>query len=220
MKKTTLILIALVTIAALAGCAPQAAAPVTADAAAEGLQARQLPLSTQLMVGTLKLEGSAQSVTAEQAVALLPLWKGYLAVSKSDSASRQELDGVANQIAESMTKEQLAAIDAMGLSGTSMGELMQELGIELGSGLSEEDRAAAQAQRAASGGGGGGGGGGFGGGPGGGPGALPGGMPGGNVENISPQQIETAQAMRAAGGGAFGGNTLLVEKLIEVLAAK
>ena len=166
---------------------------------------RQMPLTTRLVIGTLRLEATADSVTSEQAVELVPLWKGYVALSESDSASREELNALAEQIAENMTDEQMSFIDELDGASLDMAALMEELGIEMPAMAREGDEGGQRVR------------------PGDG---VPGIGPGGgqaNPEQISPEQIETLRAERqAAGGGMAGGGliTPLVEKLVEILSAK
>src|SRR5512138_3371913 len=55
----------------------------------------QFPAQTvedKLAVGSLKLEGSDNAITAEQAKALLPLWKGVKSLAASGTASTEELN--------------------------------------------------------------------------------------------------------------------------------
>ncbi|HMB21622.1 MAG: hypothetical protein ACM33V_06385 [Chloroflexota bacterium] len=73
----------------------------------------EIPIETRLAVGTLKLDGTAEAVTAEQAKELLILWKTYRQLSQSDTAAQAEVDGLVAQIQDTMTAEQVQAITAM-----------------------------------------------------------------------------------------------------------
>lgn len=88
--------------------------------ASNGTQAGSatLTLSTQteLILGTLKLESTAQAVTKEQAATLLPLWTLMQKLQNNDSAAQQEKDALVDQIKQTMTSEQLKAITAMKLT--------------------------------------------------------------------------------------------------------
>lgn len=156
----------------------------------------ELTASSKLAVGSFKLEVSDLAITSEQAAELLPLWQVFQQLSSSDTAAQAEIDALVEQIQETMTPGQIAAIDEMNLTQQDVFTTMQEQGIQFGAGIqgnSDQN-----------------GGGGFprgqqalpndgipGGGPGGG---GPGGFGGG--QNLSPQQIATAQALRAENGGA------------------
>ena len=178
--------------------------------------APELPLSTQLAIGTLKLEGTEFAVASNQASSLLPLWQVLLSLTESDSAAQEEIDAIVEQIQETMTADQLQAIDAMGLTNESVFTTMQEMGL-----VQQQANASGTPQP---------GGnfpeGGFpgGGGPGGGPGG--GGGPGSGADGgqLTPDQIATAQARRAENGGSGGfGNRLLtplVGAVIELLESK
>jgi hypothetical protein len=87
------------------------------------------PLETQLILGTLKLDGTDLEVSADQASELLTLWKAYKSLSTSDTTAQEELDAVISQIQDTMTTEQLDAIQAMDLQQGDMASIMEELGI-------------------------------------------------------------------------------------------
>jgi hypothetical protein len=73
----------------------------------------EIPIETQLAVGTLKLAGTDQDVTAKQAEQLLILWQTYKQLGESDTAAQAEVDGLVAQIQETMTTEQMQAITDM-----------------------------------------------------------------------------------------------------------
>ncbi|MBN1400775.1 MAG: hypothetical protein JXA74_08050, partial [Anaerolineae bacterium] len=186
----------------LASCAPKGV-PEANPGTGNSLPLREdyenaLPALSQLMLGTLKLEGSDDAVTAAQAKELLPLWRAYRSLSSSDSAASVELEALVKQIGESMTAEQLRAIAGMKLTAQDMRTVMEEQGIQLGA---RGEIAGQQGQRTT-------GGGSFPGGfPGGGPmgggaspdGGFPGGPPGGG-EALNAEQVATLRAQRGASG--------------------
>ena len=75
----------------------------------------EVPIATQLAVGTLKLEEGEQDVTAEQAEELVVYWQVYKELSQSETAAQAEMDGLVAQIQETMTGPQLQAITDMAL---------------------------------------------------------------------------------------------------------
>jgi hypothetical protein len=79
-------------------------------------------------LGTIKLEGTGQAVTPEQAAAMLPLWKVVQGGSLQGAA---ETRAVLEQIESVLTEEQLAAIDAMDLTVQDVGAWMEEQGVEM-----------------------------------------------------------------------------------------
>jgi hypothetical protein len=171
-----------------------------------------LPLAMQLVVGTFKLEGTDKAVTAEEAAKLIPLWQVYKDLSVSTSAAQEEIDGLASQIQETMTPEQVQAITDMKLTRREIFQTMQDLGI-----ASANRPTTSGTPRA------GGGGGGF---PGGGPGGPPvggGGQGFNNGQNLSPAQIATLQARRSQNGGSGQFNRIppaLYDALIKLLQSK
>jgi len=183
-----------------------------------------LPASSQLTLGTLQLEGTADAVTPEQAQALLPLWQAIQTGSLQNNA---EINAVLKQIEGKMTSEQLTAIAAMQLTMEDLGAWAQEQGMGLG--LSPEALATRQAE--------GGGQGGFG--P---PGNLSeeeraamratmeaGGMPFGDRGNLSEEERAARRATAETSGMTFGGrrgaggpgqSAVLTEPLIELLTQR
>ena len=87
-----------------------------------------LPARTQLVIGTLKLDGTPNAVTTEQAAALLPLWQAAQSLSTNSNTAKAEIDAVYQQIEETMTPAQIQAIAAMKLTQADMSSLGQQLG--------------------------------------------------------------------------------------------
>ena len=96
-------------------------------------QTTDLPIETKLVVGTLRLEGTQQAVTDEQANELLVMWQVYQELSSSDTAAQAEIDGLIEQIQETMTAEQIKTITAMNLTQQDVFALLQEQGAGVGS---------------------------------------------------------------------------------------
>lgn len=80
---------------------------------------------TELAVGTLKLTGTTQEVTTDQAKELLILWKVYQEVSQSSTSAQEEVDALVEQIQETMTTEQIQAITDMNLTQQDVFTAMQ-----------------------------------------------------------------------------------------------
>jgi hypothetical protein len=178
-----------------------------------------LPLAEKLAIGTLKLENTSYALTSKQAGDLLPLWQVYSSLITSDTAAQEEKDALAQQIQETMTSDQMKSIDGMNLTQRDIFSSLQQLGL-----LTQQVNANATPQAGGNnnfpGGGGavffGGGGGNFNGG-----GNRNGGGNGGT--QLTPQQIATAQARRAANGGNGNGNRFmepLVTAVIKMLQNK
>jgi hypothetical protein len=84
-----------------------------------------LPAVTHLAVGTLKLSGTEQAVTPEQAKDLIVYWETYKQLAQSDTAAQKEIDGLVAQIQETMTDEQMKAIDDMNITQQDVVASMQ-----------------------------------------------------------------------------------------------
>jgi hypothetical protein len=179
--------------------------------------AGDLPMTTQLILGTFRLEGTENDVSAEQAAELLPLWQTVQILVESDTAAQQETEALTAQIQETMTAEQMQAITDMDLAREDMMSIMQEHGLAMGGGNNNSQSGNSSNNS----------GGGFG--PAGGmsppdergplPGGGPGMGPGGQGSNLSPDQIATAQALRQERSESFI-PPMLIEALIEYLHEK
>lgn len=180
---------------------------------------------TLLTVGTFKLEGTANAVTAQQATELLPLWKAYRSLSGDSASATAELEALVKQIEQTMTAEQLKAITDMNLTSQDLMTTMQGLGLSMPeqmgapSGSSQEQQPPVGDMGAMPADGGGGMPGGGGGAPPAGGGGAPGGggMPGGGNTALNPALRQTRQAQR---NSASGGSSPLLDALIKLLESK
>ena len=204
MKVWTIGLTLALAVAVLAGCGGGEATEAPADAGeSESYTSAVLDtsytdasnVSTQLVLGTIRLEETESAVTPEQAAALLPLWQAL----RGGVTAQAEVNAVLKQVEGTMSEEQLAAIAAMQLTFEDMGTWMGEQGVnfrppqgaEGGHGafanMSEEERVSMRAMRQAEGGGSG-----------------EGGGPGG-FANMSDEEREALRATAEASGMTFGG---------------
>jgi len=233
MKKGFKLLVITISLLALSACSGQAVAESTGQTAsttaAPGVQAagsgtdtgtaNQLEGETRLAVGILKLDGTEHQVSPEQAPELLLLWQAVQSLSGSDTAATEEIQGLFDQIEDTLTGEQRQAIAGMDLTGETMSEVFQSLGIEPGSGigagrfgdLTEEQRATMEAARES-------GqmpGGGFGGGAGM---RAGGGVPGElQGAEINPELQATLQARRESGQAGVRVSPVLLQAVIQYL---
>lgn len=137
MKKKTLsllssILIFVVGLIACSGTSNQTASTTNTSDSNSSLASTSLSHVNMLLVGTLKLEDTEQTVTADEAAKLLPLWQAYRSLSTSQTAAEAEVTALLNQIQGTMTAEQVQAIKAMNLTSTDMMNLMQTMGAIMG----------------------------------------------------------------------------------------
>jgi hypothetical protein len=180
-----------------------------------------MPASSQLALGTLRLEGTEDAVTPEQAKTLLLLWQSIQSGALQDEA---ETNAVYKQIEGTMTPAQMAAIVAMKLTSEDLTIWMQDQGSSLGpppgaagapggagqggppQNMSEEERAAFRATAQARGLG-----------------------QGGSRQNISEEEWASFRATAEAGGASFSGRpagaqggqgATLAGLLVRLLAAR
>jgi hypothetical protein len=190
-----------------------------------GTNARQLPEAMKLALGTLALEKTSYPVDAAEAAQLVFLWKGMRNLSQDQSAANEEIQGLVKQINDTMTPQQIAAINGMNLSFQSIAEIAQQTGLDLGNvggqfgNLSPQARSTFQASRQS------GGGGGFGGGI---PGAGGGGggarIPGFGGGGGAPASTNTAGGFQGRGTSSefsrLGVSPTMINAVIQFLQAK
>ncbi len=219
MKKATLTVITIL-ILTLTACSGASNSSQTFSGQQNNASASGLPTASKLLVGSFKLEKTGLAITQKQAVDLLPLWQVYKDLSSSDTAAQEEIDALTEQIQETMTPEQMNAINGMNLTQRDIFTLMQEQGIQFAGSAQQGNQSnnsqnnSNQNNRRSGGGNFQGGGPVFQGGPG-------GGFGGG--QGLNPQQIATAQARRAQNGGTFRLNrtpTPLIDAFIKLLQQK
>jgi len=211
MKKATITLLIFFALT-LAACSASSAQTGDATGNNNSFGTVPLPLASDIMVGTFKLEGTANAVTAEEAAQLIPLWQVFKDLSASTSASQTEIDALAEQIQGTLNSDQIQAITDMKLTRRDLLTTMQDLGITTG-----RPNASGTPRP------GGGGGGNFQGGGNGSPNGGGGQGFGGNGQNLTPQQIATFQARRAQGGSSGFANRIppaLYDALIKLLQDK
>lgn len=123
-----------------------------------------ISIRNQLALGTLRLEGTPNAVTTEQAGTVVILWQALRTLQGDSTTAQEELDAVQAQIMETMTFEQVAAIAAMQLTSDDLNTFYAEQGVSLptpepgvtpqggqGSGLSQAEREARRATAVAQG---------------------------------------------------------------------
>ncbi len=94
----------------------------------------QMPLEQKLAIGTLKLEGTPQAVTATEATTLLPLWQQVKSLSADPSTAPADITAVYKQIEGAMTSDQTQAIQNMTWTQQDIQGLMTQYGVQFGNG--------------------------------------------------------------------------------------
>ncbi|MGB7538858.1 MAG: hypothetical protein WBM17_09980 [Anaerolineales bacterium] len=188
---------------------------------------KALPVETQLVLGTLKLEGTPQAVDPAMAAELLPLYTLLQQLTASGSAAQAEIDAVLEQIQATMTADQIHAIAEMKLTQTAMADFFGSNGRFSASGTRTPGASSGDNFP---------GGGAEGGGPpagleggappagfeGGGPGGGGSGTSGNGGSGLNQNQIATLRAQRTGTPGFQGSGTpsFLINQLIQLLEKK
>ncbi len=124
MNKSSVILLLLLTLI-LTACSGNASNAGPAGNAPRSGATGELSAPLQVALGTIKLEGTENAVTAEQAKELLPLWETLQQLEGSDTAAAQETEALVSQIQETMTSKQTQAISTLGLTRQDVFSIMQ-----------------------------------------------------------------------------------------------
>ncbi len=167
-----------------------------------------LSTENKLIIGTIKLEGTAQAVTAEQANKLLPLWQLRKELSTNSATAPQETEAVIKQIESTMTTEQMQAINDMKLTPQDAMTVLQEQGT-----VQSSKQTGNNSQSQNNGGGFGPPAGGLGGGPGG---EIPGMGP--SVSTSSTTTTKTTQSQSASNSNAASSS--MIDLMIQYLQKK
>lgn len=135
-KYLSLILIILALALAACGGTDEAAEVVDVESGGETAVATltddyddALTIRNQLLLGVMRLEGTPQAVTTEQAAELTTLWQAFAALSDSGTAAPEETEAIQNQIIAALTVEQVNAIVTMQLTNAKMQEFYVETGV-------------------------------------------------------------------------------------------
>lgn len=178
-----------------------------------GSSTQSLSQAGQLLVGTMKLEGTKNAMDAQEAASLLPLWQAYRQLSQSNTTAQAEVTAVVSQIQSSMTSNQIQAIKTMNLRPQDLTNATNSLG-EVSSALRSTSSAASGGNTSGSGISAGGDPQSVGGGPVPGGDALSGSLSGTGTSLSSSTPTSTQQATTV---GSNGISTSLVTALIELL---
>ena len=130
MNKTTYLLLLVLTLI-LTACSGTSNAAGPASDAQTG-PSGELSASMQVVIGTIKLDATDNTVSAAQAAELLPLWETLQDLYGSDTAANQEIDALLTQIQDTMTADQIQAITTMNLTRQDMVSIMQSQGLGFG----------------------------------------------------------------------------------------
>ena len=135
MKTSSFFLVLMLLALTISACAPAAPAPVAPVSAAAATIDIAFPdaanLRSQLAYGLIKLKGTSNAVTAEQAKSLLPLWQAMLTLSGETTTAPEELSAVQDQILQALTPTQIQAIVALKITNTELNTYYAQFGVSL-----------------------------------------------------------------------------------------
>jgi hypothetical protein len=133
MKKNILIAAVLLLIGSLAACNglsflnSSATSKRTTQAAAK-IDPANMSIEAKVGIGILKLEGTDQAIDAAKAKELLPLFRALKALSSNNNTAVDEITALNKQIKNSLTSEQLSAIQNMTFTAADIQTLMASYG--------------------------------------------------------------------------------------------
>jgi hypothetical protein len=169
----------------------------------------ELSLESVVGIGILKLEGSDKAIDATKAAELLPLFKALKTLSTNNNTAIAEMTALNRQIKNTLTSDQLTAIQNLKITSADINALMQANGLG-------GTRSASNSSSSSSSGGG------FGG-PGGPPDAAMMAVVSGQSSSRSSSTVATpnaAAALATARKSAGGYNLTFVDPIIKLLESK
>ena len=218
-KRTLSIAIVLPVLLALAACSslklPGMVATSSQNQSNPQSSFSSQPLEDKLAIGTLKLEGTDQAVTAVQAKTLLPLWKAVKTLSASNTTATAEMTALYSQIQDAMTAQQIQAIKDLNPSPSDLQALMKPSSQQSGSAAQSSSQASSAQFQGGPGGGDPGGPGGFG--P---PPDVGGGIPGGTGIGAGLQITTTPVAGKSGAANRSSMNLMFVDSVIQLLTQR
>jgi hypothetical protein len=92
-------------------------------------QAQTMPVDSITGIGIIKLEGTENAIDSETAANLLPLFKALKALSTNSNTSVAEMSALNKQIKNTLTAEQLTAIENLKITTADVSKLLKENGL-------------------------------------------------------------------------------------------
>lgn len=228
MKKNLIFVIILLMVGALAACSTQSAqggapagAPAAGGAAPAGgpngtgsstgqssgtATSAKIAIESKVGIGILKLEGTDQAVDAAKAQELLPLFKALKTLSTNNNTAVAEITALNTQIKNTMTADQLSAIENMNITTSELRTLLETYGVTSSASSSSSSSSSSQGGM---------------GGPGGPDGAMMAVMSGASTTSSKTQATPNAAAAMTTSRKTAGGyNLTLVDPIIKLLQSK
>jgi hypothetical protein len=184
----------------------QGGAPGQAPSGSSTAQAESLPIDSVAGIGIIKLEGTDNAIDKDTASNLLPLFKALKALSTNSNTSVAEITALNKQIKNTLTADQITAIENLKITSTDVNKLLKENGLTATTSSTSSSSASNREN------------GGMGGPPDGGGMMM---MAAGNTSSSKTQATPNAVAALATSRKSAGGNNLtFADIIIKILEAK
>lgn len=106
-----------------------------------------IPIESQFLVGTFKLEETKQAVNAKQAADLVAYWQLLKELTTSGSSAQEEIDATVAAIESAMTPQQIKAIASMQLTRQDLFTILRQQGGGFGTGTQNSQSQGTNNQR-------------------------------------------------------------------------
>ena len=152
MKKTIIISLVLILAGVLVACTaisgqggapaggpggqPPSGAPGQAPSGNSTEQAQTMPVESIVGIGIIKLEETDDAIDTETAENLLPLFKALKTLSTNSNTSVAEMTALNRQIKNTLTADQLTAIESLKITSVDVNKLLKENGLSTSSSTS------------------------------------------------------------------------------------
>jgi hypothetical protein len=183
-------------------------APGQAPSGSSTAQVQALPVDTVVGIGIIKLESTDNAIDSETAANLLPLFKALKALSTNSNTSVAEISALNRQIKNTLTADQLKAIENLKITAVDVNKLLKENGLTASSSSGTSSSSSRNS-------------GGFGGPPdGGGMMMMAAGSTGGSTSSTTKATPNAVAALTTSRKSAGGYNLTFADVIIKILAAK
>jgi hypothetical protein len=103
--------------------------PGQASSGSGTAQAQTMPIDSIAGIGIIKLEGTENAIDSETAASLLPLFKALKTLSTNSNTSVAEITALNKQIKNTLTADQITAIENLKITSMDVNKLLKENGL-------------------------------------------------------------------------------------------
>ena len=140
MKKMSIIITILLGLIVMAGCSlpfiggSKAAVPANAANPQGQFDPAKMPVEQKLGYAILKMEGTPNAISADQAKTMLPLWQALKSLSTNANTTDTEINALYGQMKDTLNPAQTAEIEKISWTQSDLQALAAKYGIQFAQG--------------------------------------------------------------------------------------